>query len=133
LPSAMVGVSLLADAEDSEGQRAAANAAEVLRLDALLTQANAALDRQSAHVLHLESLVAERDRAMAALTKQAAQALAEARAERDQVRAALVSESARLNALIKELERSVSDRQGVRWWLKLPWLRLRHLFGGPPL
>jgi hypothetical protein len=64
LPSAMVGVSLLADAEDSEGQRAAANAVEVLRLDALLTQANAALDRQSAHVLHLETLVAERDRAV---------------------------------------------------------------------
>ncbi len=133
LPAAMVGVSLLADAEDSEGQRAAANAVEVLRLDALLTQANAALDRQSAHVLHLETLVAERDRAIAKQAAEATVALTGARAERDQVRAALGAEIARLNAVIKELERSVSDRQGMRWWLALPWLRLRRLFGGPPL
>jgi hypothetical protein len=133
LPSGMVGVSLLSDVEDSEGQRAAANAVEVLRLDALLTQANAALDRQAAHVLHLETLVAERDRAMDALARQSAEALAMARAERDQMRTALGAEIERLNALIKDLERSVTYRQGVRWWLTLPWLRLRRLLGGPPL
>ncbi|MEP6942306.1 MAG: methyltransferase domain-containing protein [Betaproteobacteria bacterium] len=143
LPAATVRVSLLADVEDSEGQRAAANAGEVLRLDALLNQAHAALDRQSAHVLHLETLVAERDRAVDALGKranEATQALAaaryqvtEARAERDQARAALVSETTRLNAAVRELERSVSNRQSLRWWLALPWLRLRRLFGGPPL
>jgi hypothetical protein len=56
-----------------------------------------------------------------------------ARAERDQMRTALGAEIERLNALIKDLERSVTYRQGVRWWLTLPWLRLRRLLGGPPL
>jgi len=38
------------------------NAAEVLRQDRLLKDRDAALDRQAAHVAHLEALVAERER-----------------------------------------------------------------------
>ncbi len=62
LPPAGPRVSLFADRYDSELQRARRNAAEVLRLDGLLAQRDAALDRQSAHVAHLESLVDERER-----------------------------------------------------------------------
>ena len=55
-------VSLYTDRADSELVRAEANAADVLRLDALLKNRDAALDRQAAHVAHLEALVGERER-----------------------------------------------------------------------
>jgi SAM-dependent methyltransferase len=55
-------VSLYCDREESERARALHDAAEVLRLDALLKERDAALDRQSAHVAHLERLVVARER-----------------------------------------------------------------------
>jgi SAM-dependent methyltransferase len=62
LPAAGAGLSLFADAGDSELKRCEANAREVLRLDALLKENDAALTRQAGHVKHLEALVAERER-----------------------------------------------------------------------
>jgi SAM-dependent methyltransferase len=62
LPRPGPRLSLYADREDSELARAEANAADVLRLDALLKDRDAALDRQAAHVAHLETLVGERER-----------------------------------------------------------------------
>jgi SAM-dependent methyltransferase len=62
LPAEEASVSLFTDAEESEFKRAEATAREVLRLDGLLKELREALDRQTGHVLHLETLVAERDR-----------------------------------------------------------------------
>ncbi len=128
LPSPMLRVSLLSDALDSEGKRAAANAGEVLRLDALLAGATAALDRQAARVLHFEALAAERGLRLDVVTAELAtekRRYADTVAERDQMVAALRAEITRLHAVEHELERSVSDRQSFRWWLALPWMRLR--------
>jgi SAM-dependent methyltransferase len=62
LPAAGATISLFADHGDSELKRAQENAREVLRLDALLKDNDAALTRQAGHVEHLERLVAERER-----------------------------------------------------------------------
>jgi SAM-dependent methyltransferase len=145
LPLAAPFVSLLSDAEDSEGRRAAENVGEILRLDGLLKTSNAALDRQTGHILHLEGLVAERDRAIAARdqkiddaakllveekrqTVDAAKLLEERKrqlAERDRVHAELQNEIARLNEAVNAKERIVSYRQSFRWWLTLPWMRFK--------
>jgi SAM-dependent methyltransferase len=94
LASAGPGVSLFTDSGDSEFIRARANAAEVLRQDALLKERDAALGRQAAHVAHLEELVAARERivqerdaelaAVNAARESAEQALAAAHAARDE-------------------------------------------------
>lgn len=152
LPPPAPFVSLLSDAEDSEGRRAADNVAEMLRLDALLKASNAALDRQTGHILHLEVLVAERDRAIAALDQKiddAAKLLADERrqneelnrqtanaselladgkrrlAERDRIHADLQSEIARLSEAVNAKERVLNYRQTFRWWLTLPWMRFK--------
>ncbi|HEY2970341.1 MAG TPA: methyltransferase domain-containing protein [Casimicrobiaceae bacterium] len=62
LPRATASVSLFTDADGSELKRAEANAHEVLRLDALLKENANALARQTDHIHHLETLVAERER-----------------------------------------------------------------------
>ncbi|MDQ2962948.1 MAG: methyltransferase domain-containing protein [Pseudomonadota bacterium] len=76
LPAAGAGISLFTDSDESELKRAAANAREVLRLDGLLKENDAALVRQAGHVEHLETLVAERERLVverdAAVTRHAA-------------------------------------------------------------
>ncbi len=121
LPPAAPRVSLLSDAEDSEGKRASHNAGEVLRLDALLIASNVELDRQTAHIRHLETLVAERDR-------QLDQAAVEQRrqvAESDRINAVLQNEIARLHEVVSATDRMVSYRQSFRWWLALPWMRFR--------
>jgi ubiquinone/menaquinone biosynthesis C-methylase UbiE len=65
LPASAVRGSFFTDAEETEQKRAQANASEVLRQDALLKDRDAALDRQTAHVHHLEALIAERERVIA--------------------------------------------------------------------
>jgi ubiquinone/menaquinone biosynthesis C-methylase UbiE len=152
LPLAAPFVSLLSDAEDSEGRRAANNVSEMLRLDALLKASNSALDRQTGHILHLEVLVAERDKAIVARdqkiddaakllaeqkrqneernrqTADASELLAEGKrrlAERDRVHADLQNEIARLSEAVNAKERVVNYRQSFRWWLALPWTRFK--------
>ena len=56
------GLSLFRDPGEVELARNEARAAEVARLDALLGERDAALDRQTAHVQHLEVLAGERER-----------------------------------------------------------------------
>jgi ubiquinone/menaquinone biosynthesis C-methylase UbiE len=84
LPAAAVRGSLFTDAEETEQKRAQANASEVLRQDALLKDRDAALDRQTAHVHHLEALIAERERVIADKDGQLA-ALEAARQQREQL------------------------------------------------
>ncbi len=56
------GLSLFSDPAELELARLDGRAADVQRLDGLLHDRDAALDRQTAHVLHLETLIAERER-----------------------------------------------------------------------
>ncbi|MFO1322733.1 MAG: class I SAM-dependent methyltransferase [Burkholderiales bacterium] len=62
LPERGVALSLFADRAEVELARIDVQAAEVMRLDALLRERDAALERQTAHVKHLEELVAYRER-----------------------------------------------------------------------
>ncbi|MEP7328120.1 MAG: methyltransferase domain-containing protein [Betaproteobacteria bacterium] len=74
------GLSLFSDPADVELARIDASAVEVGRLDGLLRERDAALDRQTAHVLHLEQLVEYRERIVLERDGQ----LAAANAEREQ-------------------------------------------------
>jgi ubiquinone/menaquinone biosynthesis C-methylase UbiE len=121
LPPAAPRVSLFSDAEDSEGRRALANAAEVLRLDALLKASNATIDRQVAQVAQLAAGIAERDRKLDLATR----SLADEVAERERINTVLQGEIARLHTIVGANERMISDRQSFRWWLALPWFRFR--------
>jgi SAM-dependent methyltransferase len=136
------GVSLYSDRNETELLRLDAQAAEVMRLDRLLGERDAALDRQTAHVLHLEGIAAyrekivvERDTQLAALNDTHERVVGEARRERDQAVQALASAQQATGALRAEgerLERAlaaqewiIAYRQSARWWLALPWLRVQ--------
>jgi len=124
LPAAAPALSLCSDDGEQELRRLAAQAAELLRVDALLGERDAALDRETRRVWHMEGLVADRDRDVAERDG----ALAEVRStlsSRDQAVAALTAEVARLERALTAQERIIAYRQSARWWLQLPWVRCR--------
>ncbi len=138
LPAAGPSLSLFTDRADREWDRIDREAREVLRLDALLKERDAALDRQTAHIHHLEALVAERDSGLEArdrdlqasrqaLDAATAQRAAEAADARQQI-GALDGERRRLERAIAAQERIIAYRQSARWWIALPWLRVKLLF-----
>ncbi|MDQ6924507.1 MAG: hypothetical protein M3Z74_10045, partial [Pseudomonadota bacterium] len=137
--------SLFADADDTELKRHESNAREVLRLDALLGEHIATLDRQTGHIHDLEAIVAQRERAIGDMER-SVQELNDAREERDgrlaeraqtiaaresrivalESRiAALEGEQNRLHAALHATELTVAYRQSARWWIKLPWFRVK--------
>jgi len=137
--------SLFTDAGDTEQKRNESNAREVLRLDALLREHDAALDRQTGHIQHLETMVAERERIIGDMDRRL-QELNAAREERDRQLAeraqtnavlesrvaehehriaALDGEQHRLLAALRASELTVAYRQSARWWVKLPWFRMK--------
>jgi hypothetical protein len=128
LPAVDAGISLFTDAGDSELKRAESNAREVLRLDDLLKENDAALTRQAGHVEHLEALVAVRERLVeerdAAVTRHAAhvQHLERLVAERERIvverdrqladaNAACGGRDAKIAALEKQLVRLEAERK----------------------
>jgi ubiquinone/menaquinone biosynthesis C-methylase UbiE len=149
LPAAAPAVSFFSDRGERELARLDAQAAEVLRLDTLAKERDGALVRAAGHVRHLEELVAyrerlveERDAQLSAANAALAIALNErdaARTERDNTAAArkteeasarqaadaLKAEAQRLERAIAAQERIIAYRQSVRWWLALPWLRMK--------
>ena len=148
LPQHSPALSLLSDRDDREWRRLEDQAREVLRLDALLRDHDAALDRQAGHIRHLETLLAEHERVIAVRDAEVAAArsafrnveteLAQTRkalaSESDEARraceatAAIEAECARLERAIAAQERIIAYRQSARWWLALPWLRARSLW-----
>jgi hypothetical protein len=138
-------VSFFTDREEAELRRVDERAAEVMRLDSLVKSRDASLDRQTAHIRHLEELVAYRDRivaerdhaldiAQARLVDALAQrdalagdrdAAASEVASRAQALDAMNAECARLERALAAQERIIAYRQSVRWWFSLPWLRAR--------
>ena len=139
------GVSLYSDRNEAELLRLDAQAAEVMRLDRLLSERDAALDRQTAHIHHLEDIatyrekiVIERDAQLKALNdmhEQLTSERSEVRKERDKAKAALASaqqavdalraEGERLERALAAQERIIAYRQSAHWWLALPWLRIK--------
>ncbi|MCC7328467.1 MAG: class I SAM-dependent methyltransferase [Burkholderiales bacterium] len=138
LPPSEPALSLFSDGDESELRRIDARESEILRLDGLLGERDAALDRQTGHIIHLEELVVHRDRVVAERDSQlaASEALRNAMsAERDRAvhacaeaqraTAAFSAECGRLERALTAQERIIAYRQSARWWLELPWLRLR--------
>ena len=119
LPAPGPALSLFSDAEESELRRAAATAAEAIRLDALLKERDAQLDRANAHLAHLERLAAERERIVAERDAQLADVNARAARleELATERAALVAARDALletaNAHVKHLEELCAFREGL--------------------
>ncbi len=105
LANADVRLSLYTDLADTMGTAAQANAAEVLRLDALLKERDAALDRQAVHVAHLERLVAERER----IVRERDNELAAVNAARVAVEATLADTRAALEQEIAAAVNAVAD------------------------
>ena len=152
LPSNAPRQSFFTDSAESEWQRIEAQAREVLRLDDLLKSRDASLDRQTWHIQHLERLVAERERVIhergaqvdeanaarmvvEAKFRQATDRVANLHEELDAIRREAQAERVRLEGERAELERAITAqeriiayRQSARWWMKLPWLRVRMLF-----
>ncbi|TMH00533.1 MAG: class I SAM-dependent methyltransferase [Betaproteobacteria bacterium] len=132
LPEAAARGSLFTDADQTEQKRNEANVREVLRLDALLREWGATLGKQAAHIHHLESLVAERDRIIrdmdGRLFEQVDQrdaTISKLEARVAEVLGALATEQRRLEAELTAQQRVIAYRQSARWWLQLPWLRMR--------
>jgi SAM-dependent methyltransferase len=110
LPPHAPHVSLFIDADDSEGKRAEENARDVQRLDALLLQNRAELERRAEHMRQRENehacSSAEKDRQLV----EAGQSLA----DRAQAIAALEAEIMRLHGAVTAKERTVSCRHSFR-------------------
>jgi hypothetical protein len=106
-------------------------------LDALLKEHIATLDRQTGHIKHLErwspsarhhrrheptppgldAVREERDRQLAELKQ--TNAGFESRI------AALDAEQNQLHAALRTAQVTVTYRQSARWWVKLPWFRVK--------
>ncbi len=142
LPDTASHGSLFTDADQTEQKRNEANAREVLRLDALLKQRDTAIGKQTEHIHHLESLVAERERIIGDMDRrlyelnavreeqvkqlaQRAAAISSLEARVAEVLGILAAEQTRLHAEVTARERVIAYRQSARWWLKLPWMRVR--------
>lgn len=86
--------------------------------------ANDARARGEAEALKRACLTASVDRDTAVAQRDAARAEAASRAE---AQAAYAAEADRLGRAVQAQERIIAHRQSLRWWLALPWLRLRML------
>jgi SAM-dependent methyltransferase len=113
-------------------------AEHVRHLEDIATERDAGLARQAAHVRHLEeiaayreSIVVERDAQLAEMNALRAalhderDGLARALGSARQAVAAQGAECERLERAIAAQERIIAYRQSARWWISLPWLRVR--------
>ncbi len=138
LPPSGPALSLFSDRDGAELSRLDAQAQDVLRLDTLLKERDHALDTQTAHVKHLEELVAFRERIVVERDAQ----LTAANLERETVMrernhaqqmhlatehalAVQRTEFKRLERALTAQEHIIGYRQTLRWWLALPWLRIK--------
>jgi SAM-dependent methyltransferase len=155
LPSDAIDVSFLSDPGGTEMERLALQGGEIVRLDALLGERTASLNARSAHVEHLEHLVGERDRIVVERDLQLRQmsetiATLETRVgslNEERVRTSV--ESARLHdevakyvgdvaeahilnselqAVIKNCKNVIDQQHSLKWWLLLPWIRMRAIW-----
>jgi len=128
IPLAEPALSLFSDPAETELSRSASHAREAIRLDALAGDRLAALDRQTLHIQHLERLIAERDAEIRRREELESAHRAESRKALDEANAATaeaIGECERLQRALEAQERIIQQRQSLRWWFVLPWLRVR--------
>jgi ubiquinone/menaquinone biosynthesis C-methylase UbiE len=113
LPQVDAELSLFTDAAGSALKRADENAAEILRLDALLRERDASIGKHSEHVVHLEKLVAERERIVEERDRQLAE-LNRAREERERVIAERNRQVAEVNAARERMIAECDDELALR-------------------
>jgi ubiquinone/menaquinone biosynthesis C-methylase UbiE len=118
LPRDPPALSLYADVDDTEWTRIDREAREVLRLDGLLRTRDDELREQDRHA---QELHAERDRFELALRADFSKAL-------EAERAAHGADRERLVRQIEAQERIVAYRASIRWWLRLPLVRVRRVW-----
>jgi SAM-dependent methyltransferase len=127
LPKTFRSLSLFSDSDEAELARIDHEAREVLRLDGHLRTRNEELRDQVRHSRELEAMVAYRDELLAERTRAEA-VLREQLASAESQLTAAAAERERLGREIAAQERILSYRESARWWLKLPWLRVRRLW-----
>jgi hypothetical protein len=127
LPASIPAISFFSDSDELEWQRIDHEAREVLRLDGLLKESNSALDRQSVFIHDLEASVHERDRLLVERDRLLEECEAKA-ADLAKQRDRLDVERRRLSSEAEARERVVAYRASLRWWVRLPWLRLRQMW-----
>jgi hypothetical protein len=99
---------------------------EVLSLDALLNQRDSELAGETARVLHFRrSLPSATGKSPVARERDEAR---QAVAEHQQQIQALEDERLRLERAIGAQERIIAYRQSARWWVRLPFLRVKLLW-----
>jgi SAM-dependent methyltransferase len=113
LPQLDTELSLFTDAGESALKRSEDNAAEVLRLDGLLRERDAAIARHSEHVRHLEKLVAERERIVEERDRQLAEVNG-AREERERVIAERNRQITEVNAARERMIAECDDELALR-------------------
>jgi 2-polyprenyl-3-methyl-5-hydroxy-6-metoxy-1,4-benzoquinol methylase len=124
LPSPVASLWLFSDAAETELERAHGHAREAMRLDGILGERTAMLDRKTAHVEHLEKLVAYRDGIIAERDAQV-QALSARNADIERQAAELGGKLAESQAVVAAQERIIEYRRQWRWWAMLPLVKLR--------
>jgi len=120
LPAAFPGLSLFTDHDDAELERVDHEAREVMRLDGLLRTRDRELRDYIRHSNELQAMVDYRDQRIAGADATVAELH---RQQQD-----LQAECDRLRREVEAQERIVAYRASVRWWLKLPLVRMRRLW-----
>lgn len=106
LPAPGPALTLFTDTDETELARIDARAAEVLRLDGLLAERDAALGRQAAHVRHLEDVAAYRERIVVERDAQ----LAATNAARDEAIATRDALARERDGIVQQLAGAVAQR-----------------------
>jgi len=128
IPLAEPALSLFSDPAETELSRSAAHAREAIRLDVLAGERLAQLDRQTLHIEHLERLIGEKDAEIRRREDIDVAQRGDARKALDEANAATaeaIGECDRLQRALEAQERIIHQRQTLRWWFVLPWLRAR--------
>jgi hypothetical protein len=120
LPPMFRALSLFTDSDDGELARVDRDAREVLRLDGILRTRDEQLHDQFRHARELHAMVEHRDHVIAERERTES-------ALREEL-AAVVAERERLVGQVGAQQRIITYRESVRWWLKLPLLRIRRLW-----
>ena len=145
LPADEVALSLFTDRAEVELRRLDEQARELIRLDGLLQEKNRTLEARGERVAYLEEIAAHREAQRTELAAERDVLLSQlkttigerdmlsssadgARRERERLNAHLEKQATRLDeqaARLEEQRRVIAYRESVKWWLALPWTRLK--------
>jgi SAM-dependent methyltransferase len=131
LPAEPVALSLFTDRAEVELTRLDEQSRELVRLDRLLQEKDRTLETRGERVAYLEEIAAHREAQRAELAAERDALLSQLKAaiaERDALATALDEarhELERLEVRLDEQARDIAYRESAKWWLALPWARLK--------